>query len=935
MTFREIITAESIFPCLDTFDVVLMRSTDSQPSKERHWSKVKTSNRPFSEPHHHRNQTRQLVRQFKAHAIVHLVRLYSCTEKVYLQIVDRIASASTQHFGSTDRLYPSANSHYGGGHYNSRVRGHKHRPSMLVELRQLNYVREYALPVKSQLVRMQCDTFEPSESIYYCFIYVILYQNAIFFESLPYCVPTTLNRDQQPASGNPEYSGIMAINKKPAIDSGLIDTPTFDGPVTYMGNVGKTDNSTRKYLKENEQMYSEHERMDKMKTVRAHEKQRHELDEIRSMILPLGPAYEKANPLSEKGYTDSVSETDDHLMVDSNEKDANIRQFALKSAEHSEYDTEQRRSAARASHRKKVLIQTRSCFCAGQSNGHSVGNIETPSLKQSLVRINLTASETTVLHLILTSCPTPVDELAVDESAEEYTNYHSTEDHNETMHNARKNFSDVPLIEAYQLKGTLFNFPKPDITIVNGTDRQMSDKKLLVSHTKSGKPMKNRKGKGKKGSGVMKKREASQELPGDTEGLPRKGSEASGTTPSPSAEDASPTVCILSVDNSYEYEYSFQLDSIDPSIEWPLSEMHTFDGIDFSSTIDLAGYLHRFPFLIVRNGHSRIDPQMNLDNPTQMHLLRSKHLRFESLSSINITIRFRRSALARPRVARQPVGEVASPGSWSEILGNVRSLVDRTVSFIAYKVVNSESQEDNSLAQLTAFHITSMLLSLFILATLLIFAAIALLTRPANSTQYQVVQIRTPEEMNETYAMEANSPDCSPLAATNGSSQNSCQTDEPPNNSQGVSKRHDSLLSFSLEQQSLEMDYYDYAVPLMVHSPSASFGTVAGDTTCNEPSTDIPFRPSFNPPEFRTLPIKVNSPSRKICSTANTSMCSLSAINGATQSLSKPLAANRMINDAQSTVGHQPALATVNISTLTRLSFSKPPVLLSTFGRAE
>src|SRR5699024_1061295 len=51
-------------------------------------------------------------------------------------------------------------------------------------------------------------------------------------------------------------------------------------------------------------------------------------------------------------------------------------------------------------------------------------------LKQSLVRINLTASETTVLHLIITSCPAAVDELAGDDSRETVANYGYTSDDN-------------------------------------------------------------------------------------------------------------------------------------------------------------------------------------------------------------------------------------------------------------------------------------------------------------------------------------------------------------------------------------------------------------------------------------------------------------------------------------------------------------------------
>lgn len=315
-----------------------------------------------------------------------------------------------------------------------------------------------------------------------------------------------------------------------------------------------------------------------------------------------------------------------------------------------------------------------------------------------------------------------------------------------------------------------------------------------------------------------------------------------------------PTVCILSIDNPREY--SLRLDSIEPSFDFefepPVAAEATANHHHHQQAgfIDLIDYLYKFPFLVIRNGQLAIDPQMNIENRSQTHFLRSKHLRFETLSSLNVTLRFRRSV---------PYGEDHSGPQQKTVEEATAepSLVDtiqKIASYIALKMVNigdaplDSRRDDGWLNTLTTFHLISIVLSQFIFLTLLIYAVIAVHGRKVRrKLQLQLQQ----QQQQQTEAQHE--------AQANGSNQS---------------------ISVEVEQQSLEMDYYDYVQPLQT-----------------EKRTD-------SAKHFQTLPIRITAETAK------------GDPNGSIRSLVTLAKESR-------------------VEGVSTLAFTKPPVLLSTFIRAE
>ncbi|KAJ6222984.1 hypothetical protein RDWZM_001529 [Blomia tropicalis] len=752
--------------------------------------------------------------------------------------------------------------------------------------------------VNCQLIRMQCDVFEPDESIYYCFIYLILYRAAVLFESLPYCVPTISETGPNEAMSSAVDN---KIDKLDPIDSKIIGS-TNEQMDNLIGIVSHHSNES-KYLNDDH-----HHQMNR-----------------------------------EKNY-----QSYGHKRMDQ-----------YNSADQSDYELERNRIGSSSTRRrtKKVLIQTRSCYCAMERESDSnVSNSET-----NVVHVNLTASETIVLHLIITSCPT-TDTDDGDEPLQ-------MSDHVDSLELSRTNYA----IEEHHEEilatpsNLTLNRSNGESNVNTRLDTNTVTIKSKNNHGKTNhhhhNNNKRRKGN-KKGKALANKTKSMEAVDVNTFiNLTSSSTTTTTTTTMKSMTiDNSPTVCILWVDNPTDY--NFKLDKIEPSMEWPLSEKH-HDSIDFTSTIDLIDYLHKFPFLVVRNGQMSIDPRMNIENRTQTHYLRSSHLRFEALSSINVTLRFKRSTStssihSHPSLTKHlPVN---NSDHWTIALNTFHTVFNRSITFIANKLINYESSSTESpLSHWSPFHITSMLLSLFIIVTLIIYAVIAvyghkMVHHHHHQQQERIVQIRTPPPDDDSSMV------CHQIGEQSNAVVESSQIG-----------RHESLTSFNVEQQSLEIDYYDYAVPLMmVHSneclqpikPSPNENETVNINGVNGPIETIftakqlvavghvaTIRRSLEirmqqhdqlpppPPHaeaFRTLPIKVNPTNRNI--TTNVSVGSLptttiittTTTSTVTNTFNTSTSTRGMINDH---IGNVDSSSSASISTLTRLSFTKPPVLLSTFGQ--
>ena len=1120
-----------------------------------------------------------------------LVRVYTASKEV----VEEIAAA-TEHHLATDRLYPVKNHHHSHHKYRRRRPNHHHqnhhhhhhplRPSMLIELRQLQYVREYHLPVRSQLLRVRCDVFEPAESIYYCFIYVVLHRGAVHFESLPYCVPTTLEASSTAAEDDDDEEAvvkggdngddqsmmmkrksrrqkqrkIMMRRRGPALSgvnnriSGnggngrrplypfLIDPPSTPseneqqqkqkqkqqqqhlitlGRADLIANDSSSSSSpTQKWYQMNDdhrqsggqQHYSlqtdnsisEHFNNNAERKASADEAGAIEndgdydydpLQQIRSLIPPPGPAAfgsartrkdeeeseDQMNSLPPDNAVDYEETAElDHRSTKEKE-DNNIRQFALKSSDslpsssssgsssslQSDYHRQQQQQQSPivvgqriggnngnnnnskgdkvATQRKRtktkktpaLSVQRRSCYCSNSADLRPSSSTS----PTSILRLNLTTSETTVLHLVITSCPAASEEEEEDEDErKEIQNIDNSssavaDDDENLLDSSGENAAAANYISGSSESGRHLKEAEVITTTTTSTAKTTADKEATKANNNKTKKDR-RKGKGKKERKDRKNHHQPTEPLSTTSTTTTTTSTTSTTTTEastssstlPSSATTTPTVCILSIENPLQY--SFKLDSIEPSLDWPagIFDGHSMQGggLDLpgpeeqggmatgEGQLDFLDWLRRFPFLVVRSGQRAIDPQMNIENRSATHFLRSGgHLRFEALSSLNVTLRFRRSpqpTLAHTRDSQHTtlqhrqsseLGEEDSSSSWSSAFHSVRSAVNGAISYFAYHLAvnsagdsgqprTSDGEDSAALAQLTAFHLTSMLLSLFILATLAIFAVIAYLQASKEEEGTRRVQIRTPQE-EEEFDMDSSPRHHSQQQSSRASEDQQMMQQLYGSSSQQASiskSKHQTIKSpsFTLEQQSLEMDYYDYVAPLTIvehhhhhQQQNSTYETLTNHQQQQQQTLEHTSTADSSSTchHFRTLPIKVNSPSSSLSrnkqlslvkqnnTTTTSSCCSLAAAaasgngggtslvraggGGGGQSSAACSAAGAqstsgyVINDHNSQQQQQQQLQQPNsnsgssteaermVATLARLSFTKPPVLLSTF----
>ncbi|KAH9391381.1 hypothetical protein TYRP_006984 [Tyrophagus putrescentiae] len=963
-------------------------------------------------------------------------------------------------------------------HQNHHHHHHPLRPSMLIELRQLQYVREYHLPVRSQLLRVRCDVFEPAESIYYCFIYVVLHRGAVHFESLPYCVPTTLTASSTAAEDDDEDEAVGDNGDDQSWYQMNDDHRQSGGQQHYSL---QTDNSISEHFNNNAERKASADEAGAIENDGDYDYD--PLQQIRSLIPPPGPAAfgsartrkdeeesevreDQMNSLPPDNAVDYEETAElDHRSTKEKE-DNNIRQFALKSSDslpsssssgsssslQSDYHRQQQQQQSPivvgqriggnngnnnnskgdkvATQRKRtktkktpaLSVQRRSCYC---SNSADLRPSSSSTSSTSILRLNLTTSETTVLHLVITSCPAASEEEEDNEEGEENVvekgdNSSSAvaDDDENLLDSSGENAAAANYISGSSESGRHLKEAEVITTTTTSTAKTTADKEATKANNNKTKKDR-RKGKGKKERKDRKNHHQPTEPLSTTSTTTTTTSTTSTTTTEaststsssssstlPSSTTTTPTVCILSIENPLQY--SFKLDSIEPSLDWPagIFDGHSMQGggLDLpgpeeqggkaatgEGPLDFLDWLRRFPFLVVRSGQRAIDPQMNIENRSATHFLRSGgHLRFEALSSLNVTLRFRRSpqpTLAHTRDSQHTTLQHRQSSELEEnedqqLLAGHQPSTRFALPWTAPSPTlpttwrrGPQWEDSAALAQLTAFHLTSMLLSLFILATLAIFAVIAYLQASKEEEGTRRVQIRTPQE-EEEFDMDS--------SPRHHSQQQSSRASEDQQMMQQLTKSP----SFTLEQQSLEMDYYDYVAPLTIvehhhhqQQQSSTYETLTNhqqqqQQTLEHTST-ADSTTSSTCHHFRTLPIKVNSPSSSLSrnkqlslvkqnnTTTTSSCCSLAAAaasgngggtslvrgggGGGGQSSAACSAAGAqstsgyVINDHNSQQQQQQQLQQPNsnsgssteaermVATLARLSFTKPPVLLSTF----
>nr|XP_027196502.1 probable cyclin-dependent serine/threonine-protein kinase DDB_G0292550 [Dermatophagoides pteronyssinus] len=62
-------------------------------------------------------------------------------------------------------------------------------------------------------IKIDCNTFQPNEDIYYCLVYLILYKNAVLYENIPHCIPTIDKQQQQQQQPNGNFVHLDSFTK--------------------------------------------------------------------------------------------------------------------------------------------------------------------------------------------------------------------------------------------------------------------------------------------------------------------------------------------------------------------------------------------------------------------------------------------------------------------------------------------------------------------------------------------------------------------------------------------------------------------------------------------------------------------------------------------------------------------------------------------------
>ncbi|KAH9527589.1 hypothetical protein DERF_001596 [Dermatophagoides farinae] len=820
-------TAPTVFPCLDTFDVRLfweVHRIDDYYYYYYSGQQYTQSSGPIVKSTNNDNLN-----------VRHLIRLY-WTKK---DIVDKVLSAAVKHqrqllhrhdirqrrqrkpmwtlFTAHNRSWPSLshflNSNYDNNNNNIKKRKirnkkiryttnltnlHHHnsqpshffystRPSTLIEMKKFHYVREYSLDMESDdhdnhigvvdnnnndgnaagggggLIKIPCDSFQPSEDIYYCIVYLILHKSAVLYENIPHCIPTIDRNIEQ--NGHVQLNGSTTLFRNIFVDGQhrAVSSSSLSYPSEIKFNYN-TNNDESVMSNNNKETATITETFNENNSFNEYKSfiQKNRLDENHSMSTSINHnAFMDVRALNNSSVN----------RIPSNIRLIQKKQNAFQPMNHDSSDS--------LGEIETVIVQTHACSCKFDSNTNHVNQkIQELDLKT----LNVNNKKTIIINLMITTCSKIV----------------------------RKKFyeSKSALLDHYLFNHIVDPNAYSDADVDDDDDDDVEEKRHLKNSTK-----KKQRNKRKKNNKIRIDQANNNNNADSEKQIPiHNKNDDENNNNNTNMENKMNEFDIYNQIDSNEYYHnnptkniSFELKNIEPSIEWlsenPMLATYFTETLfnnndnhnnnnnvvnDEDSSID---YSH---FLVVRNGRSSIDPQLNIENRSQIHYIQSKHIRLEALSSMNLTLKFQQRLLYHKERdynnnnnhddddddndndndnkhlldhlfvnicrgfyswIKQTVSMIAVKAFRLNKLANTQTVSTRkTTTSVTYAYTsnilstnNIIEQQNNELSMINmpTFHIVSIILSIFIVLTFLIYAIIAFYGYMNNDYSHENIATKT------------------------------------------------------------------------------------------------------------------------------------------------------------------------------------------------
>ncbi|XP_075675559.1 uncharacterized protein LOC142644841 isoform X2 [Dermatophagoides pteronyssinus] len=857
-------TASTIFPCLDTFDVRLFWKVHHSSFIEHHHHHHHRYTQSFdpivklSTTNNNDNlNIRHLIRLYWTDKdVVDKVLLSAAVKHQQLkqqQLHRQSKWPSLSHFLKKKRKIIKNNNkkiHYWTNvtnpyrHNNQRQQGNHHyqffyystRPSTLIEMKKFHYVREYSLDMIRMdnnnhddnhtgaihnhhnddgqtansatiggggggQIKIDCNTFQPNEDIYYCLVYLILYKNAVLYENIPHCIPTIDKQQQQQQQQQPNgnFVHLDSFTKSSSVFRDIVGqhravSSSSSYPSEIKFNYNSNNNNDESVMNSSSRSNAQI----KLKTFNENYNSSSYNNEYESFIQKNVDDDENEN------YSQRMSTSINHnafsdvkiLVNNSSLNNRNPSNIRFVQQQPKQNTVQQRKSLNQID---TIIVRTHACSCKLNSNKifnddrDHVNQVNQKKFETNIETLNIGDNEETIIiNLIIKTCSKHADD-------EEFFS---------------ESKSALLLDDDYLFNH--MNVGDVNSDVVDDDDEEKNLKKLNSNKMK----MKKKRKKNKRIDQANNNEEESDNEKKQKQIPMHNKLDANNNNRSLNEFDSynrmddyyyHPTtaaVCIISIDKPEKY--LFKLLNIEPSMDWLVENprLATYftetifnDNNDNnnSSNLDVSSidYSH---FLVVRNGRLSIDPQINIiENHSQIHYLQSNYLRLEALSSMNLTIKFQKRSYYRRKQRDNHYNnhdnnhdddyynDNDDGGSgrhsdkhfsnndnsfdhslFSKIFHRFYSWIKQTVSLIAiktfrlstnneqtiappppnysktitnaYKASNIENiiieqqQQNNELSMINmpTFHIVSIILSIFIVLTFLIYVIIAFYSNDNN-----------------------------------------------------------------------------------------------------------------------------------------------------------------------------------------------------------
>ncbi|KAH9426671.1 hypothetical protein DERP_002770 [Dermatophagoides pteronyssinus] len=553
-------------------------------------------------------------------------------------------------------------------HNNQRQQGNHHyqffyyystRPSTLIEMKKFHYVREYSLDMirmdndnhtdaihnhhngegqtnantaatvigDGGQIKIDCNTFQPNEDIYYCLVYLILYKNAVLYENIPHCIPTIDKQQQQQQQPNGNFVHLDSFTKSSSSSSVFRDIVgqhrAVSSSSSYPSEIKFNYNSNNNNDNNNDESV-----MNSSSSINAQ--------------IKLKTLNENYNSSSYNNEYESFIQKN----VDDDENE-NYSQRMSTSINHNAFSD------------VKILVNNSSLNNRNPSNIRFVQ--QQPKQNTFQQRKSLNQIDTIIVRTHACSCKLNSNEIFND---------------HDVNHVNQKKFETLNIVDALLLDDDHYLFNHMSVGDVNSdvVDDDDEEKNLKKLNSNKMKMKKKRKKNKRIDQANNNEEESDNEKKQKQIPMHNKNDAKNNNNSSLNEFDSynrmdeyyyqnnnneNPTtaaVCIISIDKPEKY--LFKLLNIEPSMDWLVENprLATYftetifnDNNDNnnSSNLDVSSidYSH---FLVVRNGRLSIDPQINIiENHSQIHYLQSNYLRLEALSSMNLTIKFQKRSYYR------------------------------------------------------------------------------------------------------------------------------------------------------------------------------------------------------------------------------------------------------------------------------------------------